>query len=191
MTGIAQQQTAIAGIYAGHHRGTGFVVAHDDLEEILARPLGQLLHAHVVDDHHVGFEIMGQHLVFATQRIVVQEVADDVEDGAVEHGEAGLDRLVADGLHEVTLDHARRPQQQHITRLANEPASSKIEYLFALDRGIEAEVEVLNRPLIAEGGSALEAPRGGRFETPNDPCNCYMKSYFSCPLRRLKGCSHL
>ena len=34
----------------GHDRRAGFVPTQDDLEEVLARTLGQLLHAHIVDD---------------------------------------------------------------------------------------------------------------------------------------------
>jgi len=37
-----------------------------------------------------------------------REVADEVEDGAVQHGAAGLDGLVADGLGEMGFPHAER-----------------------------------------------------------------------------------
>ena len=60
------------------------------------RPLrAELLHPHVVDDEQVGLQVSGHDLVFAAEGLVVEEVADGVEDRAVEDGEATLDGLVA------------------------------------------------------------------------------------------------
>jgi hypothetical protein len=37
------------------------VASHDDLEEVLTAPLGELLHAHVVEDQEVGPEVVGDY----------------------------------------------------------------------------------------------------------------------------------
>ena len=93
-------------------------------------PLGQLLHAHVVDDQQVGLEIAGQDLLLAAERFVVQEVADHVEDRTVQHDEAALDRLIADRLDEEALAHAGRSEEQHVAAFADEPARRQVEDLF-------------------------------------------------------------
>ncbi len=40
---------------ACHHCRFELMPTHDDFEEILARSLGQLLHAHIVNDQRSGF----------------------------------------------------------------------------------------------------------------------------------------
>ena len=97
---------------------------------------GQLLHAHVVDDQQVRLEVPGQHLVLARQGFVVQEVADHVEDRAVQHDEALLDGLVAEGLGQEALADARRPDQQHVAGLADEAAGGQVEDLLRLIDGL-------------------------------------------------------
>jgi|GEM_PF-5914696 len=102
-----------------HDRRAELVASHDDLEQILARAFGQLLHAHVVDRQQIGLEIFQQHLLLSGQGLVVQEVADHVEDRAVQHDKAALDRLVAEGLDQMTLTRPRRPEQQHVASLTD------------------------------------------------------------------------
>ena len=48
---------------AGHDRRPQLVPPHDDLEQVLAGPLGELLEAHVVGDEKVSLEILPQYLV--------------------------------------------------------------------------------------------------------------------------------
>jgi hypothetical protein len=57
-----------------------------------------LLHAHVIDDKQIGLEILAQDFVLAAQGFVVEEVADHVEDGAIQDQEARFDRLIAESL---------------------------------------------------------------------------------------------
>jgi hypothetical protein len=57
-----------------------------------------LFHPYVVNDQEIGLQILAQELVFFTQDLIVQKVTDDIEDGAVQDQEAGLDGLVANGL---------------------------------------------------------------------------------------------
>ena len=91
-----------------HQRRTRLVTPHHHFEEVFAGTLRQLFHPHVVDDEQVGFEVLGQHLLLAADRLVVQEVADYVEDRTIEHDEAGLQRLEAKGLRDVAFAHARQ-----------------------------------------------------------------------------------
>ena len=88
---------------AGHDRGARFVAAHDDLEQILAGVLRQRTQAHVVDDEQIGFDVAAQDAVTLRERVLGEEVAHQIEDRAVAHHEALLDRLVADGLGQVTF----------------------------------------------------------------------------------------
>ena len=64
-----------------------------------------------------GLRYRASTLSSSLERFVVQEVADHVEDRAVEHDEALLDRLVADGLDQKALARARRAEQQHVAVL--------------------------------------------------------------------------
>jgi hypothetical protein len=78
---------------AGHDDASGLVSAHDDLEETFAAALGELLHAHVVDDEQVGSEVVGDHGVVLAEGFSSEEVVDDIEDGAIERGAALLIEL--------------------------------------------------------------------------------------------------
>jgi len=126
------------------------VATHDDLEQVLAAPLGQLLHAHVVEDQQVGLEVLGHHLVVALEGLVVEHVAHGVEDGAVEHGPAGLDQAQPDRLRQMAFSHARRTAQEHVATLTHEAAGGQVEDRLLLDRAVEVPVEIFQSLLLAE-----------------------------------------
>ena len=99
-------------------RGTVFVAAHHDLQEVLPRLFGRRFQSHVVDGHQIGFEIATQGLVLLFEGLVFHEVAHQIEDGAVKDFLALLDRLVAQGLGQMRFADARRAEQQNIFALA-------------------------------------------------------------------------
>src|SRR3989304_1902957 len=94
----------------------------DDLEEILAGALGQLLHAHVVNDEQVRLEILAHQPVVLRERLVLQEVADDIEDRAGEYDEAQSDELLSYCLAEMTFPNTWRAREQIVHGLAHELA---------------------------------------------------------------------
>ena len=96
---------------AGHDRRTRFVAPQDDLEQAFAGAFGQLLHAHVVDDEQVGLEVAGQDLVALAEQFVVQEVADQVENRTIQNEKAGLDRVLAERLRQITFADAGRTEE--------------------------------------------------------------------------------
>ena len=49
----------------------------------------------------VGLEIPRQDALFPAGGLVAQEIADEVEDGAIQDEESRLDGFVADGLRQV------------------------------------------------------------------------------------------
>ena len=51
---------------------------------------GNLLHSHVVDDEQVGLEITIQHFVLLAEFLIAEEVAGQVEDGAVQDQDSRL-----------------------------------------------------------------------------------------------------
>ena len=59
----------------GHYRTFQFVTTHDDLKQIFTTTLGQLLHAHVVKNQEVRFEILGHLFVMTLERFVMQQVS--------------------------------------------------------------------------------------------------------------------
>ena len=100
-------------------------------ESSCSDPLGELVHAHVVDDEEVGPEVAGERGVFIAEGFFVDEVAHHLEDGAVERGAALLDGGVADGLGEMGLAGAWRPHEQHIAGIVEELAGRQFEELLA------------------------------------------------------------
>ena len=102
-------------------------------------------------DQQVRLEILGQHLVLAAERFVLQEVANHVEDRAVVDQEARLDRLVAHGLDQERLADARGPEPEHVLGFADEAAGGQVVDLLLVDRRIEREVELVQGLQFAEG----------------------------------------
>ena len=76
---------------------------HHDLEQKLTASLGQLLHSEVVDDQQVRFQVPPHHTVVAVHRFVMQEVADDIEDAAIQDDVSQFDQLISDALDEMAL----------------------------------------------------------------------------------------
>ena len=93
----------------GHDGRADFVPTHDDFEQVLTAPFRQALHAHVVDDQHVRLEVVGHHFFMTVERFVVQEVADRVEDRAIQHRVAATDQVMPDRLGEMALAGAGGP----------------------------------------------------------------------------------
>lgn len=57
-------------------------VHDDDLQQILIGVLGQSAQAHVVDNEQVGFDILLERAVPPVERILGENVAHEIEDGA-------------------------------------------------------------------------------------------------------------
>ena len=133
--------------------------AHDDLEQEFSGPFRQLLDAHVVQDQEIWQQVASHDPVVPFKRFVVQQVADGVEDRAVEHRIASLGAGQADGLCQVTLPDTGRTDQQHVLLLTHEVAGSQVEDRLALDRPIEVPVEVLQ---------GLHFAKRGRLHTSRD-----------------------
>ncbi len=149
---------------AGHDCGTRFVAAHDDLEQVFARPLGQLLHAHVIDHQQIGLQVTREHLVVRVEGLFVQEVPHDVEDRVIQHDEALLDRLVGECLHQKALARTGWAEEQHVPCFADEAASGQIEDLLFVDGGIEGKIKFVERLELAKL-SRLDATLNESFGT--------------------------
>jgi len=65
--------------------------------------------------------------------------------------------MMPDGLGEMTLPHARRPQQEHVAVAADDFAGGQVENLFPANRPVEVPVEVFQRFLFSEAGRASAA----------------------------------
>jgi hypothetical protein len=137
---------------ACHDGASGLMPPHDDFEEIFAAVLGELLHAHIVDDQEVGSQVAGQGGVIVTESFLVEKVTDDVEDGAVERGVALLDGGVADGLGEVGLAGTWWSDEEDVTGLAEELAGGQFEELPAGQCGVELPVELIDGLEVTEAG---------------------------------------
>jgi hypothetical protein len=116
---------------ARHDRAPRLVAAHDDFEEVFTAALGELLHAHVVDDEEVRPEIVGDHGVVLAEGFGSEEVVDDVEDGTIERGATLLDGGIADSLGEVRLAGARGSHEEHIAGIFQKLAGGQFEELLA------------------------------------------------------------
>ncbi len=91
----------------GHKSGANLVTAHDDFHQDLTGLGWQNFQAHVVHDEQIRLEVTGQGAIHFGRRDLRLQLADEVEDGCVEHVKAGLDGLVADGLSQVALSQPR------------------------------------------------------------------------------------
>ena len=58
---------------------------HDDLEQEFARAFRQVLDSHIVQNQQVRLQVLRHHAVVIVEGFVVEQIADSVEDAAVEH----------------------------------------------------------------------------------------------------------
>ena len=71
--------------------------------------LGQLLARKVLDDEQIGLQVLAQRQLLLLERLLRDQVPDQIEDRAAQDPVALLDRLVADGLGAVRFaDYAGR-----------------------------------------------------------------------------------
>jgi len=82
------------------------VATHDDFEQELTALFRQMLHAHVVEDQQVWFEVAIEDSIVSLEGFVVQEVANAVENAAVVNGEAVSNQLSSNALNDVTFSDA-------------------------------------------------------------------------------------
>lgn len=129
---------------AGHDGASELMPPHDDLEEVFAAVLGQLLHAHVINDEKIGSKVAGERGIVVFDGFLVEEVADDIEDGAVEHGSTLLDGGVADGLGDMGLARSGWSHEEDVASIVEELACGELEELTAWDAGIELPVELID-----------------------------------------------
>jgi hypothetical protein len=111
----------------------------------LSRLFGQSLESHVIDDDEIRFEVTPQGFVLLFEGFILQEVAHQIEDGAVEHVKVLPDRLVADGLGQVGFANAGRSEEQYLLGFTDKLATGQIVKLLFVDGGIEAPIEVIQR----------------------------------------------
>jgi len=90
-----------------HQCALEFMAAHDDLEKIFARALRKLLHPHVIEDQKIGLQITSHRFLVTVKSFIVQQVADGVEDAAIEHRHSGTNQLTLDG-HRLYRNYCRR-----------------------------------------------------------------------------------
>ena len=133
------------------------MTTHDDFEQELTALFRQLLHAHVVQDQQVRFEIPLENFVVAFERFVVQKVTDAVKDASVVNGEAISNQLPTKTLHQVAFTDARWTDEDRIVSLADEVTSGHVEDLLSFNRRVKLEVEIVKAFLIAEGSGFGEA----------------------------------
>ena len=130
---------------AGHDGGAVFVAAHNDFQQVFAGVFGQLFEAHVVNDDQVGLEVFAHGAFLLVERLIFEEVPDQIKNGAVEDMEVHLDGLVTDGLGQMGFANAGRAEEQHILAFADELAAGQFKNLLFVNGGVEAPVEVLQR----------------------------------------------
>jgi len=144
---------------AGHDGASCLVPSHDDLEEVFTASLGELLHAHVVDDEEIGSEVSSEDGIVMIDGFFVEEVADEIEDGSVEGGSALLDGGIADGLREMGLAGSWWSDEEDVSGLVEELAGGEFKKLPSWEGRIEVPVELIDGLEVSkqgELGSAVE-----------------------------------
>ena len=74
---------------------------------------------------------------------VFEKVAHQIEDGTVEDLEAMPDGFIAQRLGQVGFADSRWSQEEHVLGFADEAAGGQFVNLLAVERGVEAPIEVL------------------------------------------------
>ena len=128
-----------------HHGRLQLIPPHDHLEKVFAGTFRQRLDAHIVDNQQVRLEVFVHDFILPGEGFVSQEVPNHIEDGPVFYGMSVLDRLVAEGLREMTFPHTGWAQQQDILALMNEPAGGEIIHCFSWHGRIERKIESVDR----------------------------------------------
>ena len=113
-----------------HHRSLQLVPSHYHFKKVFAGTFRQRLDAHVVDYQQVRFEIFIHDFILPGEGFITHEVANHIEDRPVFYRVPSLDRLVTDGLCDVTFTHAGRADQQNISALTNELTGREIIHRF-------------------------------------------------------------
>jgi len=82
----------VQGPVGGHDGGAQLVPSHDDLEEILAGPPGQLFDTHVIDYQKIDFEITVHGSDAVAQLLGLDQFGDGVKARAIQRREPDCDR---------------------------------------------------------------------------------------------------
>ena len=137
----------------GEHRGGPLVAAHDQLEQVLGRGVGQLAHAEVVDDEQGHPGQLGQVVLAGLGKGRLGKLLEEGVGLAVDDAVALVDRGAADGLGEMTLACAGRADQQSVLALGDESSGGELEDEGAVDLLVEGEVEAVEGAVgVAEAG---------------------------------------
>ena len=111
--GVAEELPPVVdGSIPGEHRGGPLVTAHDQLEQVLGRGVGQLAHAEVVDDEQGHAGQLGQIVLAGLGERRLGELLEEGVGFAVDDAVALLDGGAADGLGKMALTGTRRPDQE-------------------------------------------------------------------------------
>ena len=82
----------------------------------------------------------------------MKEVADHVEDGAVEDGEATFDHLMTDCLNQMRFSSSGRTEKEHIAAFTEEATAGQIIDLLLVDGPVKRPFELVERLLVPEHG---------------------------------------
>ena len=117
---------------------------HDDLKEVLSRPLGELLHPHVVDNQEFWLQVAAQDLFILSQVFFAQEISHDIEDGPVIIDRVPLpDGLHSQGLAKMRLSNTWWFHEENVPGLFQEFAGPKFIDMAAFDAPVEAPIKIL------------------------------------------------
>lgn len=142
----------LKGPVGGHEGGFSLVAAHDDLEEMFAGTVWQLLDAHVVDDEQVALEVAFHDALMGEVMAVGLKIIEDVKDGAVEDESSLLDEFVTDSLGEMAFADTWGPDKEDVLGPGEELAGGELVDLLPVDGGVEGKVEAVEGALFAEVG---------------------------------------
>ena len=158
-----QLSPLLDGAVAGHEGGAVFIAAHDNLEEMLPRPLGKDFEAHVVNDEKIGLQVARQDLVDFLKGLTLCEVGAEIEDGTVKDREPHFGHFPAYGLGQVGFANARRADKEDVLFVPDELSGGELHDLFFWYVVVEREVKVLQAPFVPEPGELDAFASGAIF----------------------------
>ena len=132
--------------------GASFIATRDDFEEETRLSGLQRQKADLVEEEDAGAGIGAQARRLAARFHGLREVRDRGGHRCELHVQALVDGGQPQGHGQVRFAHTGRPEQDDVLGPLHIGAGRKFPQLFLVDRGLKAEVEIVERPSEGEGG---------------------------------------
>src|SRR5712691_4845250 len=132
-------------LVGGDEKAALLVAASDELEEEMRRSLLEGQIAELVDDQELGLGVEGELVGELAVELGAGERTEQRGGAGEEYGMARLDDGASERDGEMSLAHARWPEEEHVFGLGDEAAGGELADEALVDRRLRLEVELVER----------------------------------------------